>query len=55
MNETAQSTRRIGAGGLVACMLAAGVLGGGTVAGATTLLNASTPAAETSRTVGFMS
>ncbi|CAI3794985.1 S1C family serine protease [Pseudarthrobacter sp. MM222] len=55
MNETAQvkARKRIGAGGLMACMLAAGLLGGGTVAGATTFLNASSPVASTSQTAEF--
>ncbi|MCU1531831.1 MAG: protease Do [Arthrobacter sp.] len=48
-----KARRRIGAGRLIACMVAAGVLGGGTVAGATTFLNASSPAASTAQTAGF--
>jgi putative serine protease PepD len=55
MNETAQvkARKRIGAGGLIACMLAAGVFGGGTVAGATAYLNASSPAANAAQTAEF--
>ncbi|MDQ0822064.1 hypothetical protein QFZ79_004443 [Arthrobacter sp. V4I6] len=45
--------RRVGAGGLIACMLAAGLFGGGTVAGATTLLKASSPAASTAQAAEF--
>jgi putative serine protease PepD len=41
------------AGALLACVMAAGVLGGGTVAGAATFLNASSPAASTALTVEF--
>ena len=48
-----KAKKRIGAGGLIACMLAAGLLGGGTVAGATTILNASSPAAVAAQSVGF--
>jgi putative serine protease PepD len=45
--------KRVGAGGLIACMLAAGVLGGGTAAGASTFLNASSPLASAAHTAQF--
>jgi putative serine protease PepD len=48
-----KARKRAGAGGLIACMLAAGVLGGGTVAGAATFLNDSSPATSTAQTAEF--
>ncbi|MDQ0851101.1 putative serine protease PepD [Arthrobacter sp. B3I9] len=45
--------KRVGAGGLISCMLAAGVLGGGTVAAASTLFSASSPAASAVQSAEF--